>query len=83
MDSKKLIILYWASFDNRVKTLFDLPYLLERGVEIEYWDVSAITIKEYKIRECPVLSGIEHIRIKDKKHFIFEVKIVRSWLSPC
>ena len=78
MDSKKLIILYWASFDNRVKTLFDLPYLLERGVEIEYWDVSAITIKEYKIRECPVLSGIEHKKINDKKHFIFEVKKVRS-----
>lgn len=70
----KLIILSWSNFDKRISEQFDLPYIIEKGANVEYWDVSEITIKGYKVKEAEHPKGLKIVKISDYKDFSRRVK---------
>ncbi len=46
---KKLVIISWINFEQRINDLFAVEDLLKNGVEVEYWDVSSFTFQEHAI----------------------------------
>ena len=56
MHFDKLVIMQWQNFDKRNSDLFAISELLSKGVQVEYWDVSDISIPGYQVHpyEPPV-----------------------------
>ena len=48
---KKFVIISWVNFEKRINDLFAVDQLLERGVEVEYWDVSNFTFYEHIVND--------------------------------
>ncbi len=46
---KNLVIISWINFEKRINDLFCVDYLLNKGVHVEYWDVSTFTFYEHAI----------------------------------
>lgn len=74
----KLIILSWSNFDRRINEQFDLPYIIEKGAIVEYWDVSDITIKGYKVNGTESPAGLKNVKISDYKSFSRRIEEERN-----
>ena len=59
----------WQNFDKRNSDLFAIPELISKGVEVEYWDVSEISIPGYQVHSYKVPDGLIIRKVRDKKHF--------------
>ena len=70
----KVVIMQWQNFDKRNSDLFDVPCLLKKGVNVEYWDVSAISIPGYKVHPYKAPEGLAIRTIIDKKQFVSCIK---------
>lgn len=44
---KKIIIIYSSNYTQRIKNYFDVDYLLNNGILVEYWNLSSITNNEH------------------------------------
>ena len=72
MKYKKIVIIPFYTFERRTNTLFGVRNLLAMGIEVEYWDISAIT-KVVKI-ENDNIEGIRHVSFPNKRSFRNYVK---------
>lgn len=70
MKYNKLVVLHWQNFDKRYSDLSAIPELIQKGIIVEYWDVSAISIPGYKVHSYPPPKGLIVRTILNKKHFI-------------
>lgn len=70
----KLVIMQWQNFDKRNSDLFAIPELIERGVNVEYWDVSAISIPGYQVHSYPPPKGLVVRTVANKSDFISLIK---------
>lgn len=71
MKYSKVIIISSHEFDSRINTLFRVEQLAREGINIEYWNVAAITYHE-TIRAID--NNITTISITDKSDFTTKVQ---------
>lgn len=70
---KKCIILYTANYCAKIKNYFCVDDLILKGVDIEFWDLGAITLNEHLAEvESP---GLVIRKIKDKEDYEHLVKV--------
>lgn len=66
----KLVIMQWQNFDKRNSDLFAIPELIKRGIKVEYWDVSAISIPGYQVHPYPSPDGLVVRKVDNKIQFV-------------
>ena len=64
----------WHNYESRIESLFSVPELLKKGVCVEYWDVSQITIPGYQVNYYQAPNGLKILKIESRKHFIKEIE---------
>lgn len=67
MGYNKLIIIPFYVFEKRTNTMFSVKNLIENGVSVEYWNVSAIT-HVVELRN-EIVEGVEERVFKTKAQF--------------
>ena len=64
----------WHNYESRIESLFAVSELLTKGVSVEYWDVSQLTIPGYQLSHYKSPDKLRNIKINDKRQFISEIK---------
>lgn len=72
MNYSEIIIISSNSIDNRIQTLFSVNRLIESGIHLEFWNVSALTFRA-EVVEVPT-KGIDKYVIDSRSGFAEKVK---------
>lgn len=62
--------MHWQNIDKRYSDLSAIPELISKGVHVEFWDVSSISIPGYKVHSYTPPDGLDVKTVLNKKHFV-------------